>query len=50
MRQNWDLVAEMAASAVIGAYTWWMEHPDAAGVEEAKRQVERITAAIVSPL
>lgn len=37
MRQNWDLVAEMAASAVIGAYTWWMEHPDAAGVEEAKR-------------
>lgn len=50
MRQNWDLVAEMAASAVIGAYTWWMEHPDAAGVEEAKRQVERVTAAIVSSL
>lgn len=50
MRQNWELVAEMAASAVIGAYTWWMEHPDAAGVEEAKRQVERVTAAIVSSL
>lgn len=50
MRQNWDLVAEMAASAVIGAYTWWMEHPDAVGIEEAKRQVERVTAAVVSSL
>jgi len=50
MRKNWDLVAEMAASAVIGAYTWWMEHPDAGDVEEAKRQVERVTAAIVSSL
>lgn len=50
MRQNWNLVAEMAASAVIGAYTWWMEHPDATGVEEAKRQIERVTAAIVSSL
>ena len=50
MRQNWDLVAEMAASAVIGAYTWWMEHPDATGIEEAKRQVVRVTAAIVSSL
>ncbi len=50
MRQNWDLVAEMAASAAIGAYTWWMEHPNATGVEEAKRQIERVTAAIVSSL
>ena len=50
MRQNWDLVAEMAASAVIGAYTWWMENPDARGIEEAKRQIERVTAAIVSSL
>lgn len=50
MRQNWDLVAEMAASAVIGAYTWWMEHPDATGIEEAKRQVECVSAAIVSSL
>lgn len=50
MRQNWDLLAEMGASATIGAYTWWMEHPDAAGVEEAKRQVERAIAAIVASL
>ncbi len=50
MCQNWDLIAEMAASAVIGAYTWWMEHPDATGVEEAKRQIERAIAAIVSSL
>jgi hypothetical protein len=40
----------MAASAVIGAYVWWMEHPDAVGIEEAKRQVERVTAAVVSSL
>ena len=41
MRRNWGLVAEMSASAVIGAYTWWMEHPDSGDVEEAKRQIEQ---------
>ena len=50
MRQNWDLIAEMAASAVIGAYTWWMEHPDVAGIEEAKCQIERVITAIVASL
>jgi len=50
MCQNWDLLAEMGASAVIGAYTWWMENPDAGGVEAAKRQIERAVDAIVASL
>ena len=50
MHQNWDLLAEMGASATIGAYTWWMEHPDASGIEEAKRQIERAVDAIVASL
>lgn len=50
MHQNWDLLAEMGASATIGAYRWWMEHPDATGIEEAKRQIERAVDAIVASL
>ena len=50
MRGNWDLIAEMGASAVIGAYTWWMEHPEATGAEKAKQQVERALDAIVASL
>ena len=50
MRQNRDLIAEMGVSASIGAYTWWMGHPDAAGVEEAKRWVERAITAIAAYL
>ena len=50
IHQNWDLLAEMAASATIGAYTWWMEHPEAEGIDEAKRQIERAISAIVASL
>lgn len=50
MRQNWGLLAEMGASATIGAYTWWMEHPDATGIEDAKCQIERAVSAIVASL
>ena len=50
MHQNWDLLAEMGASATIGAYTWWMGHPDAAGVEVAKRQIECAITAIVASI
>lgn len=50
MQQNWELLAEMGASATIGAYTWWMEHPDATGIDEAKHQIERALTAIVSSL
>lgn len=47
---NWDLIAEMAASAVVGAYTWWMEHPEVTGTEEARHQVERALDAMVASL
>ena len=50
MRQNWDLLAEMGASATIGAYTWWMEHPEAGSIQEGKRQMERAIEAIVASL
>ncbi|MBQ9005068.1 MAG: hypothetical protein IJ092_01720 [Atopobiaceae bacterium] len=50
MCQNWGLLAEMGASATIGAYTWWMQHPDASGVDEAKRQIERAISAIIVSL
>lgn len=45
---NWELAAEMAASATIGAYTYWMEHPKGAQVEDAKRLVERALSALMS--
>jgi hypothetical protein len=48
--QQWELLSEMAASATIGAYTWWMERPDAAGIEQAKRVIERAIDAIVASL
>lgn len=47
---NWDLLAEMTASAVMGAYTWWMEHPGATGETEAKRAVARAVEAIAASL
>ena len=50
MRQNWDLIAEMGASATIGAYTWWMGHPDAPGIDAVKGQVERAVTALVASL
>ncbi|MDO4798384.1 MAG: hypothetical protein Q4A01_10260 [Coriobacteriales bacterium] len=50
MRQNWELIAEMGASAVIGAYTWWMEHPNATGIDAAKRQIDRAITTIVAVL
>ncbi|MDO4537878.1 MAG: TetR/AcrR family transcriptional regulator [Coriobacteriales bacterium] len=50
MQANWGLISEMVASATIGAYSYWMEHPDAAGMEEAKRLVERALAAMMAAL
>lgn len=47
---NRDLLAEMGASAAIGAYTWWMEHPETTGVEDAKRLVERALSAVMATL
>ena len=48
--QSWDVVAQMAASAVTGAYAWWMEHPDASGEAEFVRMVERALNAVAGAL
>ncbi|ACV22876.1 Uncharacterised protein [Slackia heliotrinireducens] len=50
MQPNWGLLAEMGASAVIGAYTYWMEHPDASNVEDAKHLIDRTLAAIMASI
>ena len=50
MQPNWELLAEMAASAVIGAYTWWMEHPDNADIEDGKRLVERAQEGVMASI
>lgn len=47
-RPNWELVAEVAASATIGAYTYWMRQPERAEMEEAKRLVERALDAVMA--
>lgn len=49
-RPNWDLFAEMTASAVIGAYTWWVNHPGATGEDEVGRAVARATESIAVSL
>ena len=50
MQANWDLLSEMAASAAIGAYAWWMEHPDATGIEGAKRLITQAPEAVMAAL
>jgi hypothetical protein len=47
---NFDLVTEMAASAAIGAHTYWLEHPEDAQVEDAKRLVTRALEGVVSAI
>lgn len=50
MQPNWDLLSEMAVSAVIGAYTWWMQHPEAGGIEDAKRLIAQALEAVMAAL
>lgn len=50
MQPHWELLAEIAASATIGAYTWWMEHPDTTGIDEIKRIIEQALSAVMSSL
>ena len=47
---NFDLAAEMAASAAIGAYTYWLEHPEDAQIEDAKRLVIHALEGVVSAI
>lgn len=50
IHDNWELIAEMAASAAIGAYTYWMEHPEEASIENAKQLAERALSAVMAAL
>jgi hypothetical protein len=47
---NFDLAAEMAASAAIGAYTYWLHHPENAQIEDAKRLVMHALEGVVSAI
>ena len=50
MQPNFDLAAEMAASAAIGAYTNWLHHPEDAQIEDAKRLVIHALEGVVSAI
>ena len=50
MHARWDLISEMGASAIVGAYVWWMGHPDAAGLDEVKQHVARAVEAVMSTI
>ena len=49
-RTHRDLIAEMGASAIVGAYIWWMKNPDAGGFEEAKRLIARAVEGVMSSI
>lgn len=47
---HYGAVAEIAASSMIGAYTYWMEHPEEDGLREIKRLIHRLLDALVKLL
>lgn len=47
-QSHWDLITEMGASAIVGAYIWWMERPDATDVAGAKKLIERAVEGVVA--
>ena len=48
--RNYDAIAEIIASSVISAYTYWMEHPDSVSTEEIKPLIHQILDALVALL
>ena len=44
---NWDLLAEMGASAAVGAYAYWMQHPENVDIHEVKGLVDRALTAVM---
>lgn len=46
-RPNWDLLAEMGASAAVGAYAYWMQHPENVDIHEVKGLVDRALTAVM---
>jgi len=46
--KNYDAIAEILASTMISAYTYWMEHPDTSSTEEIKPIIEKLLDSLVS--
>ena len=47
---TYDAVAEIAASAMLNAYAYWMEHPDTVSTEEIKPLIHQTLNALVTLL
>lgn len=48
--RNYDAIAEMLASSVISAYTYWMEHPDTCDTKEIKPLLHKVLNSPVAAL
>ncbi|WP_207727454.1 hypothetical protein [Clostridium vitabionis] len=47
---NYDAIAEILASSVISAYTYWMEHPDTCDTKEIKPLLHKVLNSLVAEL
>ncbi|MCR5448773.1 MAG: TetR/AcrR family transcriptional regulator [Solobacterium sp.] len=47
---NYDAVAEIIASTIIGAYSYWMEHPDQVSTKEIKPLMYQVLESLVDIL
>lgn len=45
--KNYDLIAEMIASAVIGAYAYWMKNPETVQTKEIKALITKTLDAVM---
>jgi hypothetical protein len=47
---NYDAIAEILASSVISAYTYWMEHPDTCSTKDIKPLLHKMLDSLVAAL
>lgn len=47
---NYDAIAEILASSVISAYTYWMEHPDTCDTKEIKPLLHKVLNTLVAAM
>lgn len=47
-RSSWNLISEMAATAAIGAYTYWLTSPDEVDAVDADHLVDRVLSAVMA--
>ena len=57
IKKNWDnfyaffsLISEIIGSATIGAYTWWMQHPEEVSTKDMKPLIGKILTALTQLL